>query len=80
MREPCTWSLGWSAATRAFDGLDLTWETLEGLVKHNGPMLDRRGRPTGRYRQRGVPLAILEYDARHPLELMRFASGEAQVV
>ena len=62
-----------------FDGLNLTWETLEGLVKHNGPMLDQKGRPTGRYRERGVPLAILEYDARHPLELMRFASGEAQV-
>ena len=26
-----------------FDGLNLTWETLEGLVKHNGPMLDSRG-------------------------------------
>src|SRR5580698_3981209 len=62
-----------------FDGINLTWETLEGLVKHNGPMLDQKGRPTGRYRERGVPLAILEYDARHPLELMRFASGEAQV-
>jgi dGTPase len=61
-----------------FDGLNLTWETLEGLVKHNGPMLDSNGRPTGRYRERGVPLAILEYDARHPLELMAFASGEAQ--
>ncbi|MBV9115324.1 MAG: deoxyguanosinetriphosphate triphosphohydrolase [Hyphomicrobiales bacterium] len=62
-----------------FDGLNLTWETLEGLVKHNGPMLDANGKPTGRYRERGVPLAILEYDARHPLELQRFASGEAQV-
>src|SRR3954454_16825838 len=29
-----------------FDGLNLTWETLEGLVKHNGPLLDADGRPT----------------------------------
>ena len=27
-----------------FDGLNLTWETLEGLVKHNGPLTDRTGR------------------------------------
>ncbi|MFI5014750.1 MAG: deoxyguanosinetriphosphate triphosphohydrolase [Hyphomicrobiales bacterium] len=62
-----------------FDGLNLAWETLEGLVKHNGPMLDATGRPVGRYRERGIPGAILEYDARHPLELWRFAGGEAQV-
>jgi dGTPase len=62
-----------------FDGLNLSWETLEGLVKHNGPMLDPEGRPVGRYRERGVPAAILEYDARHPLELSRFAGGEAQL-
>jgi dGTPase len=62
-----------------FDGLNLSWETLEGLVKHNGPMLDPNGQPIGRYRARGVPAAILEYDARQPLELSRFASGEAQL-
>ena len=33
-----------------FDGLNLTWETLEGLVKHNGPLTDRAGRPVARYR------------------------------
>src|ERR1700730_12322513 len=38
-----------------FDGLNLTWETLEGLVKHNGPLTDRNGKPLGRYRERGVP-------------------------
>src|SRR5580704_16990287 len=42
-------------------------------------MLDSQGKPMGRYRERGVPLAILEYDERHPLELKHFASGEAQV-
>ena len=39
----------------AFDGLNLTWETLEGLVKHNGPLTDRDGNAVGRYRERGVP-------------------------
>ena len=34
----------------AFDGLNLTWETLEGLVKHNGPLVNREGDPVGRYR------------------------------
>jgi dGTPase len=62
-----------------FDGLNLAWETLEGLVKHNGPMLDAEGHPIGRYHKRGVPAAILEYDQRHPLELSRFAGGEAQL-
>src|SRR6266568_2689808 len=38
-----------------FDGLNLTWETLEGLVKHNGPLTDRAGQPVERYRERGLP-------------------------
>lgn len=62
----------------AFDGLNLAWETLEGLVKHNGPLLDGEGRPTARYAARGVPVAFLDYDREHPLELSTFASGEAQ--
>src|ERR1700740_3713722 len=33
-----------------FDGLNLTWESLEGIVKHNGPLTDRDGRPLERYR------------------------------
>ena len=33
----------------AYDGLNLTWETLEGLVKHNGPLKDATGAPTARY-------------------------------
>lgn len=63
----------------AYDGLNLTWETLEGLVKHNGPLLDAAGAPTPRYARHGVPGAILEYDARHSLELSSFASAEAQI-
>ncbi len=61
-----------------YDGLNLTWETLEGLVKHNGPLLDAEGRPTRRYAERGVPGAILDYDAGHPLQLATHASAEAQ--
>jgi dGTPase len=63
----------------AFDGLNLTWETLEGLVKHNGPLTDRAGRPLGRYRVRGVPQAVLDYNTEQDLELWTFASAEAQL-
>lgn len=57
-----------------FDGLNLTWESLEGLVKHNGPLLDKDGRGT-----RGpVPQPILDYCAIHDLELDSHASLEAQ--
>lgn len=63
----------------AHDGLNLTWETLEGLVKHNGPLLDAAGNPTGRYAKHGISLAILQYDRLHPLELASHASAEAQV-
>ncbi len=63
----------------AFDGLNLTWETLEGLVKHNGPLTDRAGRPIGRYAEEGVPGAILGYSQKQDLELWSYASAEAQV-
>jgi len=62
----------------AFDGLNLTWETLEGLVKHNGPLLQGDGRAAARYAKGGIPVAILEYDAIQDLELAHFASAEAQ--
>jgi dGTPase len=63
----------------AFDGLNLTWETLEGLVKHNGPLTDASGRPVGHYRERGVPQAIRRYGKLQDLELWSHASAEAQV-
>jgi dGTPase len=63
----------------AFDGLNLTWEALEGLVKHNGPLTLRDGSPIGRYRERGLPLAIRLYSKIQDLELWSFASPEAQV-
>jgi dGTPase len=62
-----------------FDGLNLTWETLEGLVKHNGPLTDRAGAPLERYRRHGVPVSILDYCRLQDLQLWSFASAEAQV-
>ena len=62
-----------------FDGLNLTWETLEGLVKHNGPLTDRTGAPLERYRRHGVPVSILDYCRLQDLQLWSFASAEAQV-
>ncbi|MDO6483151.1 deoxyguanosinetriphosphate triphosphohydrolase [Shimia thalassica] len=50
-----------------FDGLNLTWECLEGIAKHNGPV-------TGE-----LPFALSEYNAVHDLELHTYASAEAQV-
>ena len=62
-----------------FDGLNLTWEALEGLVKHNGPLADRAGAPLARYRQRGVPQTILDYARLQDLQLWSFAGAEAQI-
>jgi dGTPase len=63
----------------AFDGLNLTWETLEGLIKHNGPLTDRGGAPIGRYREHGLPHGIRDYEGVQELDLWGFASAEAQV-
>ncbi|HXW42812.1 MAG TPA: deoxyguanosinetriphosphate triphosphohydrolase [Xanthobacteraceae bacterium] len=62
-----------------FDGLNLTWETLEGLVKHNGPLTDRGGAPLPRYRARGVAQTILDYTRLQDLQLWSFAGAEAQL-
>jgi dGTPase len=62
-----------------FDGLNLTWETLEGLVKHNGPLTDAQGCGVGRYAEHGVPAAILAYNQIQDLELWSQPSAEAQV-
>ena len=62
----------------AFDGLNLTWETLEGLVKHNGPMTDRAGHGVGKYAGKPVPRAILDFNAEYDLWLWSHASLEAQ--
>ena len=62
-----------------FDGLNLTWETLEGLIKHNGPLTDRSGEPLGRYREHGVPETIRDYDRLQNLQLWSFPGAEAQL-
>ena len=51
-----------------FDGLNLTWETLEGLVKHNGP-----------HRRHSCRDRSLGFDARWPLDLARWPGLEAQI-
>ena len=55
-----------------FDGLNLTWETLEGTAKHNGPLV-------GPGIERPVPPSIAEYDRRQKLGLDSFPGPEAQV-
>lgn len=62
-----------------YDGLNLTWETLEGLVKHNGPLITTDGHPIGRYKARHVPTSIIEYTFIHDLCLWSHSSAEAQV-
>ena len=62
-----------------FDGLNLTWELLEGIVKHNGPLTARNGGAVGRYREHGIPVAIADFVRTYDLELWSFASLEAQV-
>ncbi|HEY9358798.1 MAG TPA: deoxyguanosinetriphosphate triphosphohydrolase, partial [Xanthobacteraceae bacterium] len=62
-----------------FDGLNLSWETLEGIVKHNGPLTVRDGRPVEAYRERGLPHTIAIHNRMQDLELWSFASAEAQL-
>lgn len=50
-----------------WDGLNLTWETLEGIAKHNGPVPEP------------LPYALSDYTARHDLDVHTHASAEAQV-
>ena len=57
-----------------FDGLNLSWETLEGLVKHNGPLTDKDGAGL----KGTLPRAIADFDALYPLDLATHASLEAQ--
>src|ERR1700692_4937166 len=58
-----------------WDGLNLCYETLEGLVKHNGPL---RGPHASRYVGRDIPFEISEFNGIFPLDLEQFASAEAQ--
>jgi dGTPase len=61
----------------AFDGLNLTWETLEGIVKHNGPLtgnLRNKERYSGK-----VHAVIAELDKKFDLQLDKYSSAEAQI-
>jgi len=67
-----------------FDGLNLTWETLEGIAKHNGPLTKPTpasiiGKILNRVQPQTLPRALSEYNAKHDLMLGTYASGEAQV-
>ena len=55
-----------------FDGLNLSWETLEGTVKHNGPVIEVNA-------AKKLPREIEEYNLKNDLMLDTYASGEAQV-
>lgn len=51
----------------AYDGLNLTWEVLEGIVKHNGPLMGN------------IPEYIALYNSKHDLNLYNYSSAEAQL-
>jgi dGTPase len=53
-----------------FDGLNLTWETLEGMVKHNGPITAEK---------KPIPGPIVSFNAKWPLDLATWPGLEAQV-
>ncbi len=55
-----------------FDGLNLTWETLEGIAKHNGPLI-------GQPKSKPLPRALVYYAQQQDLELNTHAGIEAQV-
>lgn len=57
-----------------FDGLNLSWETLEGLVKHNGPLTDAEGKGL----DGPLPRTIADFDVLFPLDLASHAALEAQ--
>ena len=54
-----------------WDGLNLTWETLEGIIKHNGPVTEKLTKPSWK--------AVVDFDKGYDLGLGTWASAEAQV-
>src|SRR3569623_1498908 len=59
------------------DGLNLSWETLEGILKHNGPLVDAEERPVGRYVHEWLPFGLYDIPASADLMLSSYASLEA---
>jgi dGTPase len=60
------------------DGLNLSWEALEGILKHNGPLVDADDRPVGRYLHEWLPFGLYDVRASADLMLSSYASLEAQ--
>jgi dGTPase len=70
-----------------FDGLNLTWETLEGIAKHNGPVVvpgalclvpgEENNKAQGT--RHPLPRALAAYTKRHDLELHTYPGLEAQI-
>lgn len=57
-----------------YDGLNLTWETLEGIVKHNGPLSGEHA-----YTKKDIHSIIKKYNKDNDLELNKFSSLESQI-
>jgi len=62
----------------AFDGLNLTWESIEGIIKHNGPLVGKK-RDANRYPKGDVHPIIAKLDKQLDLQLDKFSSAEAQI-
>jgi dGTPase len=62
-----------------FDGLNLTWESLEGIAKHNGPVIGPNADAGHAHDADALPYALAEVNALWDLELHTHASAEAQV-
>ena len=62
----------------SFDGLNLTWETLEGIVKHNGPLTDANGKAIGKFKNSSLPFGITSFPNHTELMLDSWPSAEAQ--
>jgi dGTPase len=60
------------------DGLNLSWEALEGILKHNGPLVDENDKPVGRYHHEWLPFGLYDIPASADLMLASHASLEAQ--
>ena len=60
------------------DGLNLTWETLEGIIKHNGPLTDANGAPLEKYAEDGIPFGLDQEIAVSDMRLDSYSSLEAQ--
>lgn len=62
----------------AHDGLNLTWEALEGILKHNGPLVDQTGQAVGKYASEGLPAGLDMLALPGDLEIDTHAGLEAQ--